>query len=92
MMIEIVVLLVEMFVKCQPILAADVVPVGVKSQICWGFRFPHILIIPAFEAVPQVDAVPAPAVQFVPNFERFSSLVALKSLCFRHLPTALVLY
>ena len=91
MMIEVVVLLVEVFVKCEPRFTGYIMAMCIKSHIRRGLRFPYILIFAAFEAKPQIYAVFASAIEFVPYFEDFPGLVALEGLRVSNLATAFIL-
>ena len=90
MVVKIVTFLVEMFVESEAIFTCYIVPVGIKPKVRWGFGLPHILVFAAFEAVSQVNAVFAPAIEFMSNFEGFPGLIASEVLRVSYLVTAFI--
>ena len=54
MVIKIVAFLIEVLVEHEASRARYIIPVGIKPEMCWGFRFPHVLVFFAFDAVAQI--------------------------------------
>ena len=59
---------VEMLVENEAGWACDVMPVGIKTQVCQGFALPDVLGKGAFKAMAQIYAILATAVKLVSTF------------------------
>ena len=91
MVIKIVAFLIEVLVEHEASRARYVIPVGIEPKMGWGFGLPHVLVFAAFDAISQINAVFAFAIQFVSDFEAFPGLVASEGLCGCYLAAAFVL-
>ena len=91
MVVKIVAFLIEVLVEHEASRARYIIPVGIKPEMCWGFRFPHVLVFFAFDAVSQVYAVLTLAVQFMAYLKTFPGLVASESFGGRYLAAAFVI-
>ena len=89
--VKIVIGLVEMFVEHQSARSGDVITVRVESLVRRGLRLPDVLILSAFDAESEVNAVPALAVESVSNLETFPGLVACEALRRYDLAAAFIL-
>ena len=49
--VEIMIRLIEMLVKRESCGTCHIESMRIEAEVGWGFRFPHILIMGAFEAV-----------------------------------------
>ena len=76
MLVVITARFIKMFIKGWPFGALHVVSVGVKALVRCGFAFSHILLIWAFQAEAQVNAVFAAAVEKMADLESFLCSVA----------------
>ena len=89
--VKVVVGLVEMFVEHQSAWSGDVIAVRVESLVRRGLCLSDVLVLSAFDAEAEVNAVAALAVKPVSNFEAFPGLFALEALCRYDLAAAFVL-
>ena len=66
----------EMLVKGKPGGFLGIIPVGIEALVRRRFRFPHILLIWAFGAIPKVEAVWTATVEVVFYAESFAGGIA----------------
>ena len=78
-MIEIVPRLAEVLIEAVGFGGVHIGAVAVKSLVRWRLRLANILIVWAFQAIPEVYNVFASAIQVVPYLELFPGVVARKS-------------
>ena len=91
MVIKIVAFLIEVLVEHEASRARYVIPVGIKSEMGWGFTLPHVLVFFTFYAVSQVDTVSALAVEPMTDFKIFTGLVASEGFGGSYLAAAFVI-
>ena len=91
MVIKIVAFLIEVLVEHEASRARYVIPVGIKPEMGWGFRFPHVLVFFTFNAVSQIDTVSTLAVKFMAYLKIFTGLVASEGFGGRYLAAAFVI-
>ena len=78
--VKVVVVLIEMFVKHESTWSGDVISMRVESLVCRGFCLSDVLVFPALDAIAEINAVAALAVEPVSDLEDLSGLLALEIL------------
>ena len=74
--VEIMVVGAEVLIEGEPGWLVDIAPVGVEALMSGWFRFPNVVVVGAFCAICQIEAVGAAAIELVLDTEGFPCGVA----------------